>query len=269
MASLISRTNSNVTVLQNALTRMGIVPPKDTDPGALRAACRDAFGKYYGRTYTVGPAKGSKHTASVVFCHGLGDTGQGWAQLMQGISPIVPGVKFILPTAPTVHVTVNGGIEMPAWYDITLPDGKGADDTAGMQHSAVYVRELLEAERLCGVPTVVAGFSQGAALALFTALTQDPSAPLAGAIVLSGYLHSKSVMGGLSDVGKTLPILMCHGEADEVVRIRRAEDAIKEVQKMGRVESIVFKRYRGMGHSSSPEEERAFVYFLQEIIPTQ
>ena len=260
---------TRVPMLHSALRRMGAASDSlvvSTDRDLLNATLLKAAQGYYGRTYTVAPPAGTHHTGSVVFCHGLGDTGQGWAEMMQGISPLLPGVRFVLPTAANIPVTLNGGMQMPAWYDILGPGGRFPDDTDGMQCSAVYIRALLDVERKSGVPVVVAGFSQGAALSLFVALTSEADAPLAGVAVLSGYLHSKSSMGQFTDVAKTVPMLMCHGLADEVVAVSRADSCLKEITLMGRPEgTVALKKYKGMGHSSSPEEERDFIEFLRNV----
>ena len=121
-----------------------------------------------GKTYTIDPME--DHTASIIFFHGLGDSGAGWLDAMEMLAPALPFAKFILPTAPIMPVTLNFGMSMPAWYDIISLNREGKVDEKGILTSKLVVDEFVEKEIANGIPAnriVVGGFSQGGAISLF------------------------------------------------------------------------------------------------------
>jgi len=130
----------------------------------------------------------SEHRGTVIFLHGLGDTGAGWSLNCEDMQTRNPHVKFVLPTAPIMPVTINGGMKMTAWHDIT--DLKTIDeDTARIEESRKIVVALIEKEVREGTPhnkIILGGFSQGAAMSMYVGY-QIPHT-LAGVIALSGYL---------------------------------------------------------------------------------
>ena len=129
-------------------------------------------------------------TACMIFMHGLGDTAFGWAD---GIAPLVqtfPFLKCVLPTATPKPVTLNMGMAMPSWYDIKSLTDREGDTADGIEDSRRVVQELMAKEINNGIPKnriIVAGFSQGGALSLYTAL-QEESGSVAGVAALSGYI---------------------------------------------------------------------------------
>jgi len=128
-----------------------------------------------------------KQTASMIFLHGLGDTGHGWASILNTIRP--DHLKVICPTAPVIPITLNLGFRMPAWFDIeSLENLEEETDIEGVRASAELVYKHIDMERRAGIPSnkiIVGGFSQGAALALYCALHYPE--PLAGCIALSAF----------------------------------------------------------------------------------
>lgn len=95
----------------------------------------------------------AKHTASIIFLHGLGDTGYGWAPMMRELAPKLPFMKFILPHAPRRPVTLNGGMLMPAWYDIySLDETEKREDIKGLEESATTIIDLVKSEEASGIP---------------------------------------------------------------------------------------------------------------------
>lgn len=161
------------------------------------------------RNAVVVPATG-RHSATVMFLHGLGDTGQGWA-------PVVPmlrqsHIKFILPTAPTRSVTLNGGMPMPAWTDVFGLDVASKEDEGGFTEAVENLSNIISAEVEAGIPPeriIVGGFSQGGAVALTAHLRLRKK--IAGTIVLSSWLPlRKSYPNAFSEANQTTPILMCH-----------------------------------------------------------
>lgn len=168
--------------------------------------------------------------ASVIVLHGLGADGRDFLPIAQelDLSAIGP-VRFVLPSAPVRPVTLNGGYQMRAWYDICPPSRTGPrrEDEAGLRESQAIVHQLIEREAGRGVPaqrTVLMGFSQGCAMTLLAGLRAPQR--LAGLVALSGYLPLPDTTAAeASEVNHDLPVFMAHGRHDEVVIIERGEAA--------------------------------------------
>ena len=155
---------------------------------------------------------------AVIWLHGLGANGHDF-------EPVVPelgldgkhGVRFVFPHAPAIPVTINQGYVMPAWYDIFEMSLARKIDVVQIEQSAQRIRDLIAREIERGVAPehiVLAGFSQGGAVAYHTALSYDK--PLAGLLTLSTYLATKDSLQ-LSDANKQLNIAIHHGTHDNVV----------------------------------------------------
>ena len=155
---------------------------------------------------------------AVIWLHGLGANGHDF-------EPVVPelgldgkhSVRFVFPHAPAIPVTINQGYVMPAWYDIFEMSLARKIDVIQIEQSAQRIRDLIAREIERGVAPehiVLAGFSQGGAVAYHTALSYDK--PLAGLLTLSTYLATKDSVQ-LSDANKQLSIAIHHGTHDNVV----------------------------------------------------
>lgn len=209
--------------------------------------------------------------ASVIVLHGLGADGSDFLPVAQALdlSGLGP-VRFVLPSAPTRPVTINGGYVMRAWYDIfPPPQGDPAaarrEDEAGLRESAAIVSRLIEREALCGVPTeriVLMGFSQGCAMTLLTGLRFPRR--LAGLVALSGYLplpDTTAAEAGAANRG--LPVLMAHGRHDEVVVPARGEAACEALRGLGY--AVEWATYP-MGHEVCMEEVNRIGGWLQQVL---
>jgi phospholipase/carboxylesterase len=202
-------------------------------------------------------------TGSVIWLHGLGADGYDFAPLVPHLD--LPSVRFVFPHAPAVPVTINGGMVMPSWYDIRSLDHARADreDPAGVRASEAQVRELLRREVERGVPAsriVLAGFSQGAAMALHTGLREPGPEPLAGIVVLSGYLVLEDALDAeVTPAGRASTALFCHGTRDDVVPIEGGREAHRRATALG-VQAAW--REWPIGHEASMEEIRAVREFL-------
>src|SRR5262245_60490506 len=171
---------------------------------------------------------------SVLWLHGLGADGHDF-------EPIVPelrlgfAVRFVFPHAPVRAVTINRGMAMRAWYDILGFDRRAKEDAAGIRASAAAVTELVDREVERGVPSdriVLAGFSQGGAIALHTAL-REPR-PLAGILALSTYLPLGATLAAeRSAANGRVPIFMAHGTDDGVVPLELAETSRSVLEALG------------------------------------
>jgi phospholipase/carboxylesterase len=156
--------------------------------------------------------------ASVIWLHGLGADGYDFVPIAPELRLSLP-VRFIFPHAPARPVTINGGMRMRAWYDIFSLSRQDRQDESGIRDSAARVQKLIEAESAAGIPPgriVLAGFSQGGAIALHAGLRQPQA--LAGILALSTYLPlAEKLPAELTAGGRATPILMCHGSHDNVV----------------------------------------------------
>lgn len=216
------------------------------------------------RLIEISPADPASHTASVVMMHGLGDTANGFADVCHSLATELPHVRFVCPTAPTTPVTLNGGMAMPSWYDIIGLEDRSLESCEGIDASRDTVLELLEKEAaLVGHERcVLAGFSQGGAMALYVGL-QLPKR-LAGIASLSAYLPTPATVVVTTEAQQT-PVLLCHGEADGVVRFSMARETEKFLISQG-VKRRTFHAYANLGHSVSDEELQDFRDWLDVVI---
>jgi phospholipase/carboxylesterase len=164
--------------------------------------------------------------ATVLFLHGLGADGHDFEPLVPYLGlPRGHGVRFVFPHAPSRPVTVNQGMIMPAWFDIRGLDLAQAPDAHGIETSSRLIRTLLEREAERGIPpqrTVLAGFSQGGAMALQVGLTHPHR--LAGILGLSCYLPMPDrVRGEDAKANRQTPIFLGHGTEDDIVPLARGE----------------------------------------------
>ncbi|GAB0098595.1 acyl-protein thioesterase 1 [Sergentomyia squamirostris] len=208
----------------------------------------------------------SKHTATLIFLHGLGDTGHGWATAMAGIR--TPNMKVICPTAPTMPVTLNAGFRMPSWFDLKTLDASGPQDEEGILSATVNVHKLIATEIKEGISAnriILGGFSQGGALALYAALTYPE--PLAGVIALSSWLPLHKNFPAARKCPDTVPIFQGHGDCDPVVPYKYGQLTSTVLKTF--MAKTIFTTYRGMTHSSTEEELDDLKKFVQEHCPRQ
>mmetsp|Transcript_3485 Transcript_3485/g.9924 ORF Transcript_3485/g.9924 Transcript_3485/m.9924 type:complete len:333 (+) Transcript_3485:58-1056(+) len=222
-------------------------------------------------TITVGPANEADQSALVVICHGLGDSSEGFADVAEHLAKSLPYAKFILPTAPTQPVTMNMGMPMPSWYDIVGLDERSNEHCRGIDASVETVRSILRTEHeSTGLPygrMVLAGFSQGGALSLFTGMQlPDAENKLAGIVVMSGYLPAAKQFK-ITEGLESTPILHCHGEADPMVQFGMAKKSRQHVVEEGGAKDYTIKGYAGLPHSVSPEEIADVMEFLARVLP--
>ena len=203
--------------------------------------------------------------ASVIWLHGLGADGHDFASLppQLGVSPGL-AIRYVFPHAPVMPVTLNMGARMRAWYDIVSLDARGQDET-GIRRSAASIEDLIAREVDRGVPSsrvVLAGFSQGAAMALFTGLRH--AAPLAGILALSGYLPlHESLSAEASEGNKRVEILQVHGQHDDVVPYRIGYDSAELLRAAGY--RLEWREYP-MAHQVCPDEVQEIGRWLTRVL---
>lgn len=205
---------------------------------------------------------------SIIFLHGLGDSGDGWASLPNAFRHRggAAAWRWAFPSAPPRAVTLAPGHPMPAWFDLdALPVTKRTpDDAPGFAASAARVHALIAAEEAKGFlarDIFLGGFSQGAALALWAGLTY-PSA-LGGVIALSGWLRAADLAALATPAARASRVLLCHGAGDDKVDFERgaaARDALRPL-----VREVVWREFDG-GHEFA-QEEAAWIHAFIEGAP--
>ncbi|XP_074543081.1 acyl-protein thioesterase 2 [Halichoeres trimaculatus] len=207
-----------------------------------------------------------KETAAVIFLHGLGDTGHGWADTLTEIQPA--HVKFICPHAPSIPVTLNLKMTMPAWFDLMGLKPEIPEDESGIKKAADNIKALIEHEAKNGIPPhriMLGGFSQGGALSLYTALTCQHQ--LAGVVALSCWLPLHQTFPSASSGNKNIPILQCHGESDVMIPVQFGALTHEKLRSTVNPDLITFKTYPNLSHSSSPQEMAAVREFIDKYLP--
>ena len=209
---------------------------------------------------------GENPVATIIVMHGLGADGRDFLPFAEQLDlTSVGAVRFLFPNAPVMPVTVNGGYPMPAWYDILTADLVRLEDEAGLRQSQLQIEALMATEEARGIAPsriVVAGFSQGCALALMVGLRQ--AEPLAGIVGMSGYLPLvDKIAAEHTRASLKTPIFMAHGTRDGVVAMPRATASREALAKLGY--AIDWHEYP-MEHSVCPQEVSDIEKFLQRIL---
>ena len=201
---------------------------------------------------------GPNPATSVIWLHGLGADGHDFEPIVPELRLAKP-VRFVFPHAPIRPVTINQGMRMRAWYDI-FQFGGGPEDDAGVRESQKLVEELIAAEK--GKKIILAGFSQGGAIVLQTALRHPER--LAGVMALSTYLPlSATVEKERSQANHDVPIFMAHGKFDDIIPIDRARQSKDMLEKLGY--PVTWKEYP-MPHSVCAPEIGDISGFLATIL---
>ena len=204
--------------------------------------------------------------ATILIMHGLGADGRDFMPIAQqldltGVGP----VRYLFPNAPTIPVTINGGYVMPAWYDILASDLVKREDEAGLRQSRLQIEEIIASEKARGMPAsriVVAGFSQGCAMALMVGLRHAET--LAGIVGMSGYLPlASTTQAEHTAASLKTPIFMAHGARDAVVALPRATASRDALEAIGY--AVEWREY-AMEHSVCPQEVLDLEAFLKQVL---
>ena len=195
---------------------------------------------------------GKNPTASVIWLHGLGADGNDFAPIVPELRLPKAAIRFVFPHAPVRPVTINGGMRMRAWYDIT--DGANRrEDERGVRASQVLIEALIGREKERGTKAgrlVLAGFSQGGAIALHTGLRHPER--IAGIMALSTYVPvGEKLSAEASTANRDVPIFMGHGSDDTIIPLVRAEQSRNLLKSLGY--PAEWHKY-AMPHSVCPEE---------------
>ena len=215
---------------------------------------------------TIDIETGAQPRASIIVLHGLGASGHDFEPFASEIDLAAVGpVRWVFPHAPQIPVSINGGYVMPAWYDILGANLVDRQDAAGIQKSEKAIVALIEQEVARGIPyerIVLAGFSQGCAMALHTGLRLPHR--LAGIMALSGYLPlADRIATERMQANATTPIFMAHGTQDPVVVLARGEDSRNALAALGH--PVQWHTYP-MPHSVHPREVADISAFLKQVL---
>jgi phospholipase/carboxylesterase len=203
---------------------------------------------------------GPRPEAAVIWLHGLGADGHDFEPIVPELALKKP-VRFIFPHAPIRPVTINQGMRMRAWYDI-LQLGGGPEDEKGLRASQKLTEELVRAQGLPANRIVLAGFSQGGAIALLTALRYPER--LAGVMALSTYLPLAPTLAAERSAGnRDVPIFMAHGRYDDLIPLQRAHASREALEKLGY--AVEWHDYP-MPHSVCAPEVADIAAFLARVL---
>uniref|UniRef100_A0A8C7LD23 palmitoyl-protein hydrolase n=1 Tax=Oncorhynchus kisutch TaxID=8019 RepID=A0A8C7LD23_ONCKI len=206
-----------------------------------------------------------KETAAVIFLHGLGDSGHGWADTMTAIR--LPHVKYICPHAIT---SSEHGSVCFCRFDLMGLSPDSPEDEAGIKRAAENIKAIIDHEVKNGIPAnrvMLGGFSQGGALSLYTALTCQQQ--LAGVVALSCWLplHKSFPQAASTSGNRDMPILQCHGEMDPMIPVQFGAMTAEKLKVIVNPQKITFRTYPGLMHSSCPQEMAAVKEFIEKQLP--
>ncbi len=203
-------------------------------------------------------------SATVIWMHGLGADGHDFEPVVHMLK--LPHIRFILPHAPFLPVTLNNGYEMRAWYDIFGLQPDSPQDEAGIKKMQETINAMLEEEISKGTPAnriVLAGFSQGGAMALQAATRFNQ--PLAGVLALSTYLPLKNTLTREKHpANQQTPIWMAHGRFDNVIALSTAQSSREALEEAGYL--LEWHEY-DMPHSVCEQEIDDIRNFLLRVLP--
>ncbi|MFZ1547640.1 MAG: dienelactone hydrolase family protein [Candidatus Nitrotoga sp.] len=214
---------------------------------------------------TLETGKSPQH--SIIWLHGLGADGEDFVSIAEEMKLPV-AVRYLFPHAPKQPVTINGGLIMRAWYDITAFNTDAKQDVKGIRASQAAIEALIAQEKQRGIATdniFLAGFSQGGAIAMHTGLRH--ASRLGGIIALSTYLlQAETLSSEASAAALDIPIFMAHGNSDPIVFYARGVNSADELKKRGY--QVEWHEYR-MQHSVCPEEVRDIQTWLTHKLNTK
>jgi phospholipase/carboxylesterase len=204
-------------------------------------------------------------SCSVIWMHGLGDSGEGWAPIVNELDLSgLPGIRFIFPHANLMPVTMNGGYVMRSWYDINL-NAAVREDEKGLRESQILVDALIEREIARGVPAsriVLGGFSQGCAMTLQAGLRYPHK--LAGLMCLSGYVPlADKVAAERHPANQDTPVFWAHGTMDPVVPVSRGIASRDLLKQLGY--QVEWHDYP-MQHSACADEVQDISAWLKKVL---
>ncbi|CAK0784199.1 hypothetical protein CVIRNUC_007403 [Coccomyxa viridis] len=215
---------------------------------------------------TVVEQPSTTHTATIIFLHGLGDTGAGISSVAQALR--LPHILFKFPTAPRRPVSMNGGAVMPAWFDLDF-SLTARRDNKGVEEAIAYLETQVQEEITKGIHPeriAIGGFSQGGHVSLKSLFRLKQ--PLAACIALSTWLEPGLDWEVSQPAVKQMRVFLGHGTADPLIPLPLANSTANLLRQKG-FANLDFRTYSGVQHSIGPQELQDIRAFIQEVLPEQ
>ncbi|XP_060871097.1 acyl-protein thioesterase 1-like [Metopolophium dirhodum] len=214
--------------------------------------------------FIVSPTK--KHTGTIIFLHGLGENGENWKLLLSKM--VKPNVKVICLNAKKIPLTLNKGFPTAAWFDLASLDENKMEDESSIMRAVDKLHDIIDEEiassKVSSTKTMLAGFSQGGALAMYAALTYHKR--LAAVMAMSSWPVIRHTMPDAAINNTNIPMLQCHGTEDPVIFYKWGlilSDALKEMNP----NKYEFKSYEGLMHAVNDQELEDVKNFINKIFP--
>ncbi|KAL5242308.1 hypothetical protein ACI65C_009718 [Semiaphis heraclei] len=214
--------------------------------------------------FIVSPTK--KHTGTIIFLHGLGENGENWKLLLSKM--VKPNIKVICLNAKKIPLTLNKGFPTAAWFDLTSLDENKLEDETSIMRAVDNLHDIIDDEiattKVSATKTMLAGFSQGGALAMYAALTYHKR--LAAVLTMSSWPLMRNTLPEAAVNNTNIPMLQCHGTEDPVIFYRwglNLNDVLKELNP----NKYEFKSYEGLMHAVNDQELQDVKNFINKIFP--
>jgi len=214
-------------------------------------------------SFIVSPTK--KHAGTIIFLHGLGETGENWKPVLAKM--VKPYVKVICLNAKKIPLTLNKGFPTAAWFDLKSLDENKVEDETSIMRAFDKLHDIIDEEisssKVSSNKTVLAGFSQGGALAMYAALTYHKK--LAGVFVMSSWPIIRHTMPDAIVNNDKIPMLHCHGTEDPVIYYKWGTilaDFLKSINP-----KFEHKSYEGLMHAVNDKELEDVKVFINKIFP--
>jgi len=213
--------------------------------------------------FIVSPTR--KHTGTIIFLHGLGENGENWQQVFSKM--VKPNVKVICLNANKIPLTLNKGFMTAAWFDLTSLDENKLEDETSIIRAVEKLHDIIDEEiassKVSATKTMLAGFSQGGALAMYAALTYPKR--LAAVMAMSSWPLLRHTMPEVVINNTNTPMLQCHGTDDPVIYYKWGKllaDFLKGINP-----KYEFKSYEGLMHTVNDQELQDVKNFINKIFP--
>lgn len=214
--------------------------------------------------FIVSPTR--KHTGTIIFLHGLGENGENWKHLLSKM--VKPNIKVICLNAKKIPLTLNKGFPTAAWFDLASLDENKLEDESTIMRAVDKLHDIIDEEiassKVSSTKTMLAGFSQGGALAMYAALTYHKR--LAAVMVMSSWPVLRHTMPDAAINNTNTPMLQCHGTEDPVIFYKWGlilSEALKEMNP----NKYEFKSYEGLMHAVNEQELEDVKNFINKIFP--
>ncbi|XP_050431441.1 acyl-protein thioesterase 2-like isoform X2 [Adelges cooleyi] len=213
--------------------------------------------------FVVAPTR--KHTATIIFMHGLGETGEKWSKILSKLTK--PNVKVICPNAKKLPLTLNKGFPTAAWFDIHHLDEHTPEDESSILRAMDNLHGIIDQElstsRVPASKVIIGGFSQGGALAVYSALNYPKR--FGGIFIMSSWIPMNKTFPDAASSNENTPTLHCHGTDDPVIPFRWGQitsDVMSDLNP-----KYVFNVYEGLKHEVNEKELQDIKTFIDKILP--